>query len=296
LKNELTKYDAARYALQQAVEIDEVKDIRDKAQAMAAYARQAKDTAMVEWATEIKVRAERKAGQMLAEMDLRKGFNQGSSVLPSEISKTQSSRWQKLAAVSDDKFEAAVAAAKETAGEVTTAYMLRLEKNGVIAQLHTGDEESYTPSEYIESARLVMGSIDLDPASNEMAQQIVKADKYFTSETDGLKQEWKGNVWLNPPYTALVINRFIDKIINGYQAGDISQAVILTNNNTDTSWWHNAAKCASAVCFTSGRINFIKLDGRKSSPTNGQCFFYFGMNTGKFIAEFSRHGFVMVEA
>lgn len=45
---------------------------------------------------------------------------------------------------------------------------------------HTGDEESYTPRQYIESARTVMGSIDLDPASNEIAQMTVKAELWLT--------------------------------------------------------------------------------------------------------------------
>jgi hypothetical protein len=132
---QLVRYEQARNALAEAHRVDEVKDIRDKAEAMAAYARQAKDQELILWATEIKVRAERKAGELLA-MARANGDRAGSGgSLKKEskpatlsdigISNDQSSRWQQLASMSADHFEAAVATAKDTAGQVTTAFMLR---------------------------------------------------------------------------------------------------------------------------------------------------------------------------
>ena len=163
-----------------------------------------------------------------------------------------------------------------------------------IALLHTGDEESYTPEEYIEAARLVMGSIDLDPASNDLAQKTIQAATFYTVHDDGLTKPWAGNVWLNPPYTARVINLFVGKLCQHFNAGEVTSAVLLTNNNTDTAWWHEAMQSAAAVCFTAGRVNFYKPDGGKSSPTNGQTFFYFGRDMDAFKREFARHGLIMV--
>jgi N6-adenosine-specific RNA methylase IME4 len=63
----LLKYDVACRALAEASTIDEVKDIRDKAEAMRIYARQANNTELEEKAALIRVRGERKLGQMLLE-------------------------------------------------------------------------------------------------------------------------------------------------------------------------------------------------------------------------------------
>ena len=59
--------------------------------------------------------------------------------------------------------------------------------------------EHYTPDDYVEAARYVLGRIDLDPASCALANQTVRAGRYYSKEDDGLQQPWFGNVYLNPP-------------------------------------------------------------------------------------------------
>ncbi len=164
-------------------------------------------------------------------------------------------------------------------------------KNTTISKM-TGDNEGYTPSEYIEMARRVMGSIDLDPASSDFAQEIVKADRYFTEEDDGLSQDWIGNIWLNPPYENKLITQFIDKLIG---EKNIDQAIVLTNNNTDTQWFKKLYEWSDLICFTTGRINFYKKDGTISAPTNGQTFFYIGKNYKIFAEEFRHIGLIMIK-
>ena len=150
----------------------------------------------------------------------------------------------------------------------------------------TGDPDWYTPAQYVNAARIVMGGIDLDPASNAVAQKTVKAKRYFSERDDGLRQRWQGRVFLNPPYKQPDIKHFIDKLLESLENG-LREAVLLTNNNTDTDWFHKAARRSTLIAFTDGRISFYKPDGRTSSPTNGQSFFYFGDNADGFRRTFS---------
>ena len=157
----------------------------------------------------------------------------------------------------------------------------------------TGVDEWYTPEEYLESVRLALGGIELDPASSDFAQKTINADRYFTILDNALEQEWQAKtVFLNPPYSAAKIADFVERLVAGYECGDIGAAIMLTNNFTDTRWFHRAAGSASAICFTRGRIRYYNADGDTSMPTNGQAFFYFGNATTRFAKHFDQWGFI----
>lgn len=164
----------------------------------------------------------------------------------------------------------------------------------------TGEIEWYTPRQYLDAAVEVMGGIELDPASSTAAQEHVQADRWFTLAEDGLAQPWTGRVFLNPPYAMPAIKQFTNKLVDSFTAGDVTEAIFLTNNATDTEWFHTAAQAAAAICFTRGRISFLQArDGElleKCSPTHGQAFFYFGPNARGFKAVFSTFGITLRKA
>lgn len=152
--------------------------------------------------------------------------------------------------------------------------------------------EWYTPGKYIESARAVMGGFDVDPASNDMAQETIQATAYYTIETNGLDKEWHGRIWLNPPYGSS--NRdFIDKLIAEVSAGHVTEAIVLVNSHsTDANWFQPLWDYT--LCFTNHRINFISPDGKPESGSNhGSVFVYIGTNTDKFACEFGQYGTVV---
>jgi hypothetical protein len=158
----------------------------------------------------------------------------------------------------------------------------------------TGEFERYTPPKYIEAARTVLGEIDLDPASCKLAQRTVQAARYFTFKDDGLTREWRGRIWLNPPYHRDLGPKFVDKLIAERVAGHVTAAIMLTNNCTDASWFSKASHASAAICFSSGRVNFLREDGvTPLFPTQGQAFFYFGDDVAGFKRGFNDIGDVM---
>ena len=150
---------------------------------------------------------------------------------------------------------------KAKAGEITVhaAYKAATVHVGQ----NSGENEWYTPVEFVEAAREVMGGIDCDPASSEIANRTVNATKFFDKDADGLRQKWNGRIFLNPPYAQPLMSQFAEALASKFENDEIEQAVVLVNNATETGWFARIASRASAVCFPSSRIRFLARRSRQ---------------------------------
>lgn len=309
----LLRYEEACRAVAAAVSVDEAKDFRDKSEAMRAYARQAKNKQLEVQAAEIRIRAERRIGELMAAqrdagmmakagrpreigLDENPISEKAPTLAEAGIDKNLADRARKFAAIPEREFNDIV---DDWRGRVAEEYervtvnLLAAGEKKVRGTQGTGDNEWYTPQDHIERARRVLGGFDVDPASNPIAQEHIGARKFFTEETNGLAQEWNGSVWLNPPYAQPLIGQFMAKLCEEHAAGRCREAIALTHNYTDTRWFQDTARAASAICFTRGRIKFYSPSGDIAAPTQGQAFFYFGPNADNFAAEFAEVGFVV---
>lgn len=141
------------------------------------------------------------------------------------------------------------------------------------AQHSSKSAEWYTPSEWVELARYAMGGIDLDPASCAEANKIVRAERFFTKEQDGLSLEWSGRVWLNPPGGRGVPQAFWKKLTGHYDTGNIQSFVYMAYSLEQLLWLkrHSGNTCEQirvTVAIPPKRIKFI---GAGNSPTHGNA-------------------------
>lgn len=147
--------------------------------------------------------------------------------------------------------------------------MSRLNSKGMSGhQSHNMITDTWlTPPHIIES----LGSFDLDPCTPiEMPWETAR--KRYTEIEDGLSQDWKGRVWLNPPYGSKATS-WLNKLATH------GNGIALIFARTETEMFFNEVwKKADGVLFIKGRLYFHKPDGKRAAANAGapSCLIAYG--------------------
>jgi hypothetical protein len=147
--HELKVLEKLAHALAETRDLKEVKALRDKAEAARTYAQSAALSLKIQnRAAELKLLAERRAGELLGEL-VAHGGNRRSSCHHGNlklsdlgINPNQSSRWRREAAVPEAVFEQYIAAANKLGQDITAQGLLRLER--VLASRRTKEQPRET--------------------------------------------------------------------------------------------------------------------------------------------------------
>lgn len=128
------------------------------------------------------------------------------------------------------------------------------------------DPEWYTPMFVINFVKYVFGGkIDLDPASNHVANRIVGATRYFDKSNDGLAQSWNlplltppRTVFCNAPYgRGNVTGRWWQKMVEEFRLNHFDVGIFLANAKTETAWFQDALETCP-ILLPTPRIRFWK--------------------------------------
>jgi ParB family chromosome partitioning protein len=156
--------------------------------------------------------------------------------------------------------------------------------------------EWYTPTEVVEPGRIVMGGIDLDPASCYFANRIIKAGTYYNRDLDGLHRQWYGRVWCNPPYSDYPgqAAHWAEKFLKEYQIGNMLQGILLVNLDQFNQESLQQVARRGLACVYRGRVRFYDPTGNQpTSPRHNNIFLYLGDNGNSFTSEYGKLGIVM---
>jgi len=182
----------------------------------------------------------------------------------------------------------------------------------------SGNTEYYTPVEIVEAVRYTLEEIDLDVASTEKANQIVKAKHYFTKQDNGLDQEWFGKVWMNHPFgekelrckqqckkkrctkRGYCIHKdtpgnkdWINKFVDSYEKGTVQEAICITYASTSERWFKPLLNYTQ--CYIWGRTNYLDTSLMPiKGVTKGSVVTYLGTRQYAFAENFSHLGSVMI--
>lgn len=152
---------------------------------------------------------------------------------------------------------------------------------------HVSEGDFYTPSVLIEAARQALGEIDLDPASCTEANEIVRAERFYSFHENGLVQDWRGRVWLNPPYGNW--GDWAPKTLDEWESGRIEAMCLLCTTRVITAQsFHVLVSAADAVFVARGRHRF--WGPKAKEPDEGHVIFYFGADVAGFEAAFRHLG------
>ena len=155
-----------------------------------------------------------------------------------------------------------------------------------------------TPKAIVERARELMGGIDLDPASEEIANEVVQATTYYTHAENGLIQPWYGRVFLNPPFSIKSGKAaFVRRMVEEWRASTIASGVLVLGALGIYSPWAepaHKANCGMALLVQRHEVRFRDLSLQKQSAGYGITVFYFGHDQQRFARLFADLGQVYV--